>query len=470
MKRTVALLQDRSDSASAKMLKQQFAHTRGWKHVAPHKAVELKVQVLRSLADLQKRKMSVGPRTYAGAITLLGRIGMLDTVEELWKQAARFRGTPQDGRSRPNPHQKPKQQRAPAWMQRPHPDAGSMYNALLAARLRDAPEAKIRGVADNVMHCMKRHRVHPDLYTFNIVCKGHARHKAMGSCLHVLHNMTQMRVVPDVVSFNTLLQAARSEDELQRALQKMQAARIRPNAHSYTASISVYTRSNDGAAAEAWFNKARAEGFATVPQCLDVMRCHARAGAGEKADALLSTFLAGNAGAVSREDLLEGYHCVMQAHGASAGGFPAVCRVYKTVAEAGLVATYRTYTHFIDAVHKALARGECSGSATEEQRHVELAEAALSTALGNGQGNNINLYEALGRVYHAVGDRRRLEILLERHKGNAKLPPSLELEALVAATLPTARPLHLRSPRQRGPNSAHAPREPAAAAAAAAAV
>eukprot|EP00754_Rhynchopus_humris_P039083 Rhum_TRINITY_DN21776_c0_g1::Rhum_TRINITY_DN21776_c0_g1_i1::g.174647::m.174647 len=380
-----------SDARSAKLLKEQFDYTKGWKHVDPRRAVSLVASVKSCIRQLKEKKMAVGERTYSAAISIVGRVGMAKTAEELYEECPRSRGLTG------NP---------------------SLLNALLQARLTKAKAEDVPEVIRATVAEMHRRRVVPDQYTYNIALKRLAREGWYDLCLGQFQRMEEARILPDRVSYNTLLSAS-SAATLEDAFQRYQASGITPDARSYSSVIAAYERAGDVEMAQVWLTKAAEEGFAMHQHYLAVLRLlGSRAGDG---DGAASEEVAQRMRAQQMPVRGEEYHQIMRAYGAN---LSAVSRVYSQMDAAGVPRTYRTYTIFLTAITQAMKK---DGTRTSE--YVALADAAVTSMLQNDAATNPRPYEALAEVYRLAGAKAKLALLRKTYSQIPKFPqPNAEID------------------------------------------
>ncbi|KAJ9451715.1 Protein Rf1 [Diplonema papillatum] len=388
-----------TDAEGAKIFSQRFKHTKSWRHVDADKKVRLKGDVRRTLNELGS---SVGVKTYAAAISVIGRVGMSQTVDELWEESKHLRQKALQARSTdPN-----------------------MHNALLHARLSKTKDAdEVKAVTTSLFSLMSKDRVYPDLYTFNIALKGAARWALLPACQKMLCTMQNRRIHPDLVTFNTLLSGSTPET-VQTVMKQMQKAGHRPNAKSYTAVISVYCKARHCAGAVLWFEKALGEKQATVRDVVNVMKALLYAENPAKSLEIMRSALAGGIAADS-----EVYHVGMLCH-SKLRDFASTASLYREMIAGDVPVSYRTYSIFIDAVCSAVA--EPSNTAERVRQLVTVAESALTAGLQKNACSNSQPFEALARVYHRVGDAAKLEKLAKNYAQSPKLPPSEEIARLLA--------------------------------------
>ena len=385
-----------SDARSAKLLKEQFDYTKGWKHVDPRRAVSLVTSVKSCIQQLKEKRMAVGERTYSAAISIVGRVGMVTTAEELYLECPR--GGPRGLQSSAgNP---------------------SLLNALLQARLTKAKPEDVPEVIRATVAEMHRRRVIPDQYTYNIALKRLAREGWYDLCLGQFQRMEEARILPGRVSYNTLLSAS-SAATLEDAFQRYQASGITPDARSYSSVIAVYERAGDVEMAQQWVTKAEEEGFAMHQHYLAVLRLlGSRAGDG---DGAASEEVAQRMRTQQMPVQGEEYHQIMRAYGAN---LSAVSRVYSQLDAAGVPRTYRTYAIFLQTIRQAMKK-----DGTRMSEYVALADAAVTSMLQNDAATNPRPYEALAEVYRLAGEKAKLVQLRKTYSQIAKFPqPNAEIE------------------------------------------
>lgn len=63
-----------------------------------------------------------------------------------------------------------------------------------------------------------KHRVKPDVFTFNILISGYCRNSQFNLALEMFHEMGKMGCLPNVVTFNTLIKGLFREGNVEEAI------------------------------------------------------------------------------------------------------------------------------------------------------------------------------------------------------------------------------------------------------------
>eukprot|EP01059_Diplonema_ambulator_P013262 TRINITY_DN23791_c1_g1_i1.p1 TRINITY_DN23791_c1_g1~~TRINITY_DN23791_c1_g1_i1.p1 ORF type:complete len:415 (+),score=70.76 TRINITY_DN23791_c1_g1_i1:53-1297(+) len=394
----------KTDSRCAKLLSGKFEYTRGMKNVDPSIAVRLKAKVLHAVKELKDNGYVVGPRAYGQAITVVGRVGMSQTAEDLWEETAEMR-------------------------RRRMPMIVCLYNAILHARLRKVKELEeARHIINSLFNEMTKARVYRDRYTYNVALKGLAYTGGYEQCTGLLKTMAGNRVQPDGVTFNTLLTSARSSGDIGTVLSMMKENRISPGEMSYLAVVSAYAKIGDIKKAEMWVEKSVAEGVRDERQINIVVGALEREGDCEG----LRRFLNRSETEFGITPSIEAYHLAMLAFIKT--DLQQVAKYYRTL-QSHHAPSSRTYTIFIHALHHSMKQRHPTDPMIPKM--VKAARLAFATSLRDNLPSS-KLYHAMARVYHQASEQRLLEDLYKNYIACNKFYPSPELDELLRTCQPDA--------------------------------
>ena len=388
------------DGASARLLKERFSYTKGWRNVDPQKALKLKKEVLDALRELKGDGNALGERTATAAISVLTRVDFHETAKQLFLACLK-------GQKRRT--------------HRPHKFTTGLYNAFLHSQMRSStPFDTLR---QNVLSEMQQARVYPDLFTYNICLKGYARKGDLARCKELFSEMETKQIHPDVVSYNTLLSAA-SKPEIGQVLALFKESGLSPGASSYLAVFSVMLREKDVNGAQIWLKKAQTEGSDVAEHYRTViimLASRSAKGDAEEIDLLLEHL------ETKGEICLRMRHAQMQAWG-NRCDLLKVNKVYQLI-DGVHDKTYLTFAIFVDALtNVAKVQSE------KVDLCVELGERALVVAVQTQAGHNYRPYLALARLYAVAQRREELQKLRRRYEANPLLPSDRvkEFDSLLA--------------------------------------
>ena len=397
------------DKDTASLLRKQFAHARKMRATDNKTQMRMKIQVENALQTMRKTNHDVGEQTISVAITTLGKIGLLQTSEELFESSKKLRETSKE--------------RDP-----------TLFNSILISRILNSHPSNITQAVKKTFSEMKAELIQPDLITFNTALKGvqqllskskqDTTDSAMQLKEYILSQMSDIGIAPDHVTYNSLLSCS-CPKTVELIISEFEKSGELPTISSYHAVISMYVRHDMFDLAEKWLRKT----------CIDKM-----------SDLIcFSTYIQGcERGSLDSRDLvnklenaydmilseklipsLEVHHLLMIGYSRN-GDFENVSRQYKKILSQKLSPTYRTYSIFIDSVAMKISSG------SDTQKYIDIAEAAFSQGMQDGVINNKRPYESLAKLYRAAGEYEKATAIANGfNKMMGKLGRSEILEQIV---------------------------------------